>query len=103
MNLYNTNPNRPARTLRGSLRTSVLATSLTLAAFSVSTGCNNAGEGALSGAAIGAGAGAIIGSFTGSAGIGAIIGGAAGAIGGGVVGDQNARNASYRNNTGYYR
>ncbi|MCA3005538.1 MAG: YMGG-like glycine zipper-containing protein [bacterium] len=63
-------------------------------------GCNNAGEGALSGAAIGAGAGAIIGSLTGSAGRGAIIGGAAGAIGGGVLGDQNRRNNESR---GHYR
>lgn len=56
-------------------------------------GCNNAGEGAISGTLIGAGAGAIIGSLTGSAGRGAIIGAAAGAIGGGVLGDQNARSA----------
>lgn len=59
------------------------------------TGCNNAGEGALSGAALGAGAGAIIGSFTGCAGAGAAIGAATGALAGGVIGDQNQRHEYY--------
>jgi len=76
-----------------------LATALTVVAgVSALSGCSNAGEGALSGAALGAGAGAIIGSFTGSAGVGAIIGGAAGALGGGVVGDQNRRNTENSRN-----
>lgn len=57
------------------------------------TGCNNAGEGAISGAALGAGAGAVIGSFFGSAGTGAAIGAVGGALGGGVIGDQNERQA----------
>jgi outer membrane lipoprotein SlyB len=56
-------------------------------------GCNNAGEGALSGAALGALGGLAIGSLTGSAGKGAAIGAVAGGIGGAVVGDQNERNA----------
>lgn len=99
MNLYTATGNNFARTVRRA----ALISGLTLASFSISAGCNNAGEGALSGAALGAGAGAIIGSFTGSAGIGAIIGGAAGALGGGVLGDQNARNTASRSNTGYYR
>lgn len=99
MNFYNISRKTFAHSFRGV----TLASCLTLAAMSVSAGCNNAGEGALSGAALGAGAGAIIGSFTGSAGLGAIIGGAAGALGGGVIGDQNARTNASRNNTGYYR
>jgi hypothetical protein len=61
-----------------------------------STGCNNAGEGALSGAALGALGGLAIGSVTGSAGKGAAIGAVAGGVGGAVIGDQNQRNA--RNN-----
>ena len=105
MKLYNANASTKPNTSRlaRSVRGTILVSGLTLSAFSVATGCNNAGEGALSGAALGAGAGAIIGSFTGSAGLGAIIGGAAGALGGGVIGDQNARNNASRNNTGYYR
>lgn len=83
---------RPRRALVGRLGAWAGALALGLGAAGM-TGCNNAGEGAISGAVLGAGAGAIIGSLTGSAGRGAIIGGAAGAIGGGVLGDQNARNA----------
>lgn len=59
-------------------------------------GCNNAGEGAFTGAGLGAASGAIIGSLTGSAGKGAIIGAAAGAVGGAVLGDQNERNSRER-------
>jgi hypothetical protein len=62
--------------------------------------CNNAGEGALSGAALGAGGGAIIGSMFGKAGKGAIIGGAAGGLGGAVLGDQNSRRPSGYSGTG---
>ena len=81
-----------------SAHTSLIAAGAGLALLaSVGGGCNNAGEGALSGAALGAGAGAIIGSLTGSAGRGAIIGGAAGALGGAVIGDQNQRNSYNRN------
>ena len=69
-------------------------TALICAPFVLLTGCNNAGEGALSGAALGAGAGAIIGSFTGSAGAGAAIGAAGGALTGGVIGDQNDRRSA---------
>ncbi len=58
----------------------------------VSTGCSNAGEGALSGAALGALGGLAIGSVTGSAGAGAVIGAVAGGVGGAVIGDQNERN-----------
>ena len=62
------------------------------AALVCSTGCSNAGEGVLSGAAIGAGGGAIIGSMLGHAGTGAAIGAVGGAVTGGVIGDQNQRN-----------
>jgi len=58
---------------------------------SVGAGCNNAGEGALSGAALGAGGGAILGSLSGNAGAGAAIGAIGGALFGGVLGDQNDR------------
>jgi uncharacterized protein YcfJ len=56
------------------------------------SGCNNAGEGAVSGAALGALSGLAIGSLSGDAGKGAIIGTVAGAVGGAVLGDQNERN-----------
>lgn len=54
-------------------------------------GCNNAGEGALSGAALGALGGLAIGSLSGNAGAGAAIGAVSGGIGGAVIGDQNQR------------
>ncbi len=57
----------------------------------ISTGCNNAGEGALTGAGLGALGGLAIGSVTGSAGAGAAIGAVAGGVGGAVIGDQNER------------
>lgn len=56
-------------------------------------GCNNAGEGAFSGAAVGALGGLAIGSLSGNAGEGAVIGAVSGAAAGAVIGDQNARNA----------
>lgn len=62
----------------------------------VLAGCNNAGEGALSGAALGALGGLAVGSVTGSAGKGAAIGAVAGGIGGAVIGDQNQRNSRDR-------
>ena len=64
----------------------------------VSVGCNNAGEGALSGAALGALAGLGIGSLSGNAGEGAAIGAISGAVGGAVIGDQNERNERYSRN-----
>jgi osmotically inducible lipoprotein OsmB len=69
------------------LATLATLTGLMLAA----TGCDNAGEGAISGAGLGALGGLAIGSVTGSAGAGALIGGVAGAATGAVVGDQNER------------
>lgn len=65
-----------------------------VAACAVGTGCNNAGEGALSGAALGAAGGAAIGSLYGDVGKGAIIGAVAGGLGGAVIGDQNERRAN---------
>lgn len=72
--------------------------------LSVSTvgliGCNNAGQGALSGAAIGAVGGLAIGSLSGDADEGFIIGAVSGAIVGGVIGDQNARQGSHSGHLG---
>ncbi len=59
------------------------------------SGCNNAGEGALSGAAIGALGGMGIGSMSGDMGEGAAIGAIIGGIGGMILGDQNARRMDY--------
>jgi osmotically inducible lipoprotein OsmB len=74
-----------------------LAAGASLAVIAMtSSGCNNAGEGALSGAGIGALGGLAIGSIYGHAGTGALIGTAAGAIGGAVIGDQNERRERYR-------
>lgn len=56
-----------------------------------SAGCDNAGEGAFSGAALGALAGMGIGSIYGDMGKGAAIGAIAGGLGGLFVGDQNQR------------
>lgn len=55
------------------------------------TGCNNAGEGALSGGALGALAGMGLGSLTGDMGKGAAAGAIIGAVGGAILGDQNNR------------
>lgn len=68
----------------------ILAAGLAISGMAAS-GCNNAGEGALTGAGLGALAGLGIGSLTGSAGAGAAIGAIAGGLGGAVIGDQNER------------
>lgn len=73
---------------RGAVRGAGLA--LALGGLTM-VGCNNAGEGALSGATLGALGGLAIGSLTGSAGKGAAIGAVAGGVGGAVIGDQNER------------
>ncbi len=62
-------------------------------------GCNNAFQGALSGASLGALGGMGIGSVFGAMGQGAAIGAIAGGIGGAILGDQNARNSG--NNCDY--
>ncbi|MDQ7013422.1 MAG: glycine zipper domain-containing protein [Planctomycetota bacterium] len=68
---------------------------------SVAGGCNNAGEGALSGATLGALAGMGLGSLSGDMGKGAAAGAIIGGVGGAVLGDQNNRKdrrGSYRSN-----
>ena len=57
------------------------------------TGCNNAGQGAVSGAGVGALSGLAIGSLSGDAGKGAAIGAVVGGVGGAIIGDQNKRKA----------
>lgn len=73
------------KTVRLGLAAAVLAASVSM------TGCNNAGEGALTGAGMGALGGMAIGSFGGHMGAGAAIGAVLGGIGGAIIGDQNAR------------
>jgi outer membrane lipoprotein SlyB len=65
-----------------------------------STGCNNAGEGALSGGALGALAGMGLGSLSGNMGKGAAAGAIIGAVGGALIGDQNDRNDRYSSRRG---
>ena len=72
-------------------RSLALAAGLALVA-GTSVGCNNAGEGAVSGATLGALGGLAIGALSGDAGTGAVIGAVAGGLGGAVIGDQNERN-----------
>ncbi len=78
------------------------------AAAMVAGGCENAGEGALGGAAVGALGGLAIGSLTGNAGAGAAIGAVAGGATGAVIGDQNrrkeeqSRREAYAHRTGGY-
>jgi len=67
------------------------ASALAMATLLASSGCDNAGEGALGGAAVGALGGLAIGSLSGNAGAGAAIGAVAGGATGAVIGDQNRR------------
>jgi outer membrane lipoprotein SlyB len=67
-----------------------LFSTLTIAPLS---GCDNAGQGAFSGAALGALAGLGIGSLTGDMGKGAAAGAIIGGLGGLLIGDQNDRNS----------
>jgi uncharacterized protein YcfJ len=78
-----------------------MAGALIAAAVLMTTGCENAGQGAVSGGAIGALGGLAIGSLTGSAGAGAAIGAVSGAIAGGVIGDQNHRAQESQQNMRY--
>ncbi len=82
--------------------------SMLAASAMLASGCDNAGEGALGGAAVGALGGLAIGSLTGNAGAGAAIGAVAGGATGAVIGDQNrrkeeqSRRETYaRRNSGY--
>ena len=62
-----------------------------LASATAAGGCNNAGEGALSGGMLGALAGMGLGSLSGNMGKGAAAGAIIGGIGGLLIGDQNDR------------
>jgi hypothetical protein len=73
-----------------------LVASLALIA-AAATGCNNAGQGAVSGATLGALAGMGIGSLSGDMGKGAAAGAIIGGVGGAIIGDQNRRKSG--NNT----
>jgi uncharacterized protein YcfJ len=64
-------------------------------------GCENAGQGAVSGAAVGALGGLAIGSLSGDAGAGAAIGAIGGAVAGGIIGDQNRRAAEHQQEMRY--
>lgn len=76
-------------TAKKTIRTTLAAA--TIATAGLLGGCNNAGEGAVSGGILGALGGMAIGSTTGDMGKGAAIGAVLGGIGGAVIGDQNAR------------
>lgn len=78
-----------------------LAVAAAAGMVSVQSGCNNAGEGALSGAALGALGGMAIGSLSGDMGKGAAIGAVAGGLGGAVLGDQNQRRERRRYDDDY--
>ena len=62
-----------------------------MAVIAMTGGCENAHQGAVSGAGIGALSGLAIGSMSGNAGQGAAIGAIVGGVGGATVGDQNRR------------
>jgi len=79
-------------------RTVALGASVLLLATVFGSGCNNAGEGALTGAGLGALAGMGIGAMSGNMGEGAAIGAIVGGVGGAIIGDQNERNDRRSNN-----
>jgi hypothetical protein len=70
-----------------------LALSLLAGGLALTSGCDNAGQGALTGAGAGALGGMAIGSLSGNMGKGAAIGAIAGGLGGAIIGDQNERNS----------
>ncbi|MCC5785387.1 MAG: hypothetical protein JJU33_01650 [Phycisphaerales bacterium] len=70
----------------------LLAAGLAMATFG--SGCNNAAEGAVSGAGLGALAGFGLGSLSGNAGKGAAAGAIMGGVSGAVIGDQNERSGT---------
>ncbi len=85
--ISNNSPPKAGVSSRPALACAALAASLSI------LGCENAGQGAVSGGAIGALGGLAIGSLSGDAGKGAAIGAISGAIAGGIIGDQNNRAA----------
>ena len=81
------------------------AAALTTVALAM-TGCNNAGQGAVSGGIAGALVGLGIGALSGNEGDGAAIGALSGAALGAVIGDQNRRadqRSGYYGNRPYYQ
>lgn len=92
-------PCRPCRLAPALVISRHVLAPLALLTALAGTGCSNAGQGALSGAAVGALGGLTIGSLSGDAGEGAAIGAVSGAIVGGVIGDQNSRNTRARGAT----
>ncbi len=84
------------RRAKGTAWRAGLVTAVTLGLGSGLVGCNNAGEGAMSGAALGALAGMGLGSLTGDMGKGAAAGAIIGGVGGAVLGDQNQRRDNRR-------
>ena len=68
-----------------------LVAGIALVAAASMSGCNNAGEGAVSGAGIGALSGFGLGALSGHAGVGAAAGAIIGGVGGLIIGDQNSR------------
>lgn len=81
---------RPAKPAPIAIRVARSA-ALALLTLPILAGCDNAGQGAVSGASVGALSGLAIGSLSGNAGKGAAIGAIAGGAGGAVIGDQNRR------------
>ena len=81
--------NASGQSIRNTRRAGWLAVSALVAASMA--GCNNAGQGAASGATLGALAGMGLGSLTGDMGKGAAAGAIVGGIGGLILGDQNNR------------
>lgn len=67
----------------------------------LASGCNNAGEGAVTGGLVGLGVGSVVGAMTGNWGAGAAIGAASGAAVGAVIGDQNERNDRHSNQSNW--
>ena len=77
--------------LRSSRFVAAVISGALLVAGGASVGCNNAGEGAASGAALGALVGLGLGSLSGDMGKGAAAGALIGGAGGAILGDQNRR------------
>jgi hypothetical protein len=95
-----TTRNRQSGTRHGFARRAwrVAAVGAALVFASAAGGCNNAGEGALSGAILGGMAGMGLGSLTGDMGKGAAAGAIIGGVGGAVIGDQNNRSGRRNSN-----
>lgn len=82
-----------ARRSKGSRVRAISAAVIGAAMVFGASGCNNAGQGALSGAGLGAIAGMGLGSLSGNMGKGAAAGAIIGGVGGAILGDQNRRHS----------